>query len=273
MENTYFCSFSDTTMYQSLQRIGKQAKKFKLFKKVFLFTERELPQETREECAKIIEITGRRRGYGYWIWKPVILLECLNKMKTNDILVYTDACSHLNYKGKTKLLSYIEQAKQNDIWVTKMGNELNELNYTKADTRELFKDMLPTEDVLKEGQIQSGNIIMTKNEYTINIIKTWKEYMNVNNLHYFDDSESISSNITGFKENRHDQSIFSLILKCNHYTYSEDCKTWTPDEQGWKELEKTEPILNKRDKVMGQYYSFKDKLALIKQKIKEFIFK
>lgn len=273
MGNTYFCSFADTTMYQSLQRIGKQAKKFKLFKKVFLFTERELPQETQKDCVKIIEITERRRGYGYWIWKPVIILECLNRMKTNDILVYTDAGSHLNYKGKTKILTYIEQAKQNDIWVTKLGNELNDLNYTKADTIDLFKNMLPSENVLKEGQIQSGNIIMVKNEYTINIIKKWKECMNINYLHYFDDSESIIPNSPEFKENRHDQSIFSLLLKCNHYSFSEDCKTWAPDEKGWKELEKTEPILNKRDKVMGQYYSFKDKLAIIKQKIKAYLFK
>lgn len=257
-------------MKVSLDRIGKQAKKFKLFNKIFLYTEKELPGYAHERCEKIIKLTNTRRGYGYWSWKPAIILDVIEKAEDGDIIFYSDAGSHLNAKGKNKLLEYIEKAKAHDIWTMKLRKDLNDINYSKADLVEYFKNDLPSQDILSEGQNQATNIILVKNEYTKSIFKQYNELMNIEHLHLFDDSPSEIPNSETFVEHRHDQSIFSLLMKTNHCYSDTDCKAWAPDEEGWKILEESEPILNKRDKVRGQYLSFRDKISIIYHKISSF---
>ena len=46
------------------------------------------------------------------------------------------------------------------------------------------------------------------------LFKIWWETAK-NYYHFFDDSTSITKNFNNFTENRHDQSVFSLICKTN----------------------------------------------------------
>jgi len=244
--NIYFCSFADSKLKNALERIGQEANNFKIFKEILLYTEKELPKETQEKCEKIIEITNNKRGYGYWTWKPIIILEIIiNKLDDGDILFYCDAGSHLNCNGINLFKQYIKKAIKNDIWVGQLSSKYNELKYTKADTINQFKDKIKNQNILKTGQIQSGNIILIKNNYTINIINQWKELMKIENLKFYDDSPSKIKNSEKFIENRHDQSILSLLIKTNH-AYLENAENfWCPYDL-WNFCKI--PILNMRDK-------------------------
>ncbi|MCQ2974926.1 MAG: hypothetical protein MJ211_08955 [Bacteroidales bacterium] len=241
----YFCSFADSKMKSTLQRIGKEAQNFKLFKEIFLYTENELPSCTKERCEEIIKTTNSLRGYGYWIWKPLIILDSLSKIKDGDILFYSDAGSHLNCNGKSLFKKYIKNAIKKDIWVGQLKDNFNENKYSKADTIEWFKPRLKDTSILFQGQIQSGNIILVKNSYTLDIIKIWNDIMDIKNLHLYDDSPSIIPNHKDFVEHRHDQSIFSLLIKTNHAYLSNAEEFWCPHEL-WDQCKM--PILNMRDK-------------------------
>ena len=45
-------------------------------------------------------IRTHRAGFGFWIWKPKIIYDTLNKMKEGDILVYCDAGMYVNKKER-----------------------------------------------------------------------------------------------------------------------------------------------------------------------------
>ncbi|MBQ9537825.1 MAG: hypothetical protein IJU95_01020 [Treponema sp.] len=245
----FFCSFADSSMLPSLKRIKKQALNMGVFKRggVRLFTEKSLPFYAKRRCNRIISATGTKRGYGYWSWKPAVIKKVLNKMKANDILLYCDAGCHLNPKAKDKLLHYIDIVGKQDILVTGLTPEYNSYSWTKMDTNNLFKDKLSEKDFM-EGQLQATTIFLKKNPYTINLIERWDRLMDYENLHYFDDSPSILPNHPSFHENRHDQSLFTLLLRSNHFATEPVCN-FTPEspaelERLWRE----EPILQLRDR-------------------------
>ena len=265
--SVYFCTFADLNLLTSLKRIGKQAKELGIFDKIFLYSENNLPKYALKRCQSIIKATNSRKGFGYYSWKPAVILDAMQKIDYQDILIYTDAGSHLNKNGKTKLMKYISDTEANDILITQLNSELCDLKYTKNDTIDLFRQRLLTTAILNTGQIQGGNIFLIKNDYTLSLMEQFNELMSEKNVHYFDDSPSYTPNYQDFVTNRHDQSIFSLLLKCNHYGVING-EFYAKDETGWQILKQTEPILNKRDKEFKQYLTFKDKIALLYRRIK-----
>lgn len=250
MNKIYFLTFADSSLKPSLKRIKKQAQEMAIFDEIYVYTENDLPNNIYNDVKTIIEKTGKTRGYGYWRWKPAIVNIIISKMSYGDILFYSDAGTHLNVKGRKKLLEYIEITKANDIFVTKLNNDFPDTKWTKKDTLKLFEDKISPEKLSQDGQIQGGTIILMKNDYTISIMEQWNQLMSIDNMHYYDDSPSIEPNYPDFIENRHDQSILSLILKANHYYAIDTNHTYAIDEIKWLKLENDgEPILQKRDKI------------------------
>lgn len=264
MSKLYFVTFADSTLKASIKRIKKQVKKFGVFDKCFFFTEKDLPQKIQQDLKTIIEKTGSKRGYGFMSWKPLVINTIMDKMNDGDVLLYSDVGCHINPNGKTKFFEYVGKAKEHDIWVTQleiknqekcyispqsvMYGTLPETEWTKADTIKLFEGKIPEKE-FKNGQLQSTNLLLVKNAYTKSIIDQWQKLMTIENLHYFDDSPSILPNYPNFKENRHDQSMLSLLLKSNHY-YGESMEHFYATDDGWQKLiDAGEPLLHKRDKV------------------------
>lgn len=255
MDNIYFCTFTSTDMKTALYRIGSQAKNFGIFKKIYLYTEKRLPSYAQKRIKNIISITNSRRGYAYWAWKPVLINDVLKKMNNGDILVYSDAGSHLNKNGLKKFFEYVELAKQNDIWLTHLWDEFTDQRWTKQDTIEYFRSKISDSELLKAfdekitngGQLQGGTIILIKNDYTISLMKQWESLMTIENLHLFDDSPSVVKELPEFKENRHDQSILSLLLKSNHYTSTPVTCFWGESQKEWNDLITSSPFLHLRD--------------------------
>ena len=249
--DVFFVSFADSKLRKSLKRIKRQARQFKCFRRIYVYDEKKLPRYGIKRIEEIMRLTGSTRGFGYWSWKPVVILDVLNKIKQGDVLFYTDAGTHLNAKGEAIFLEYVDRAVKNDIWVTQLNDSFSDLSFTKKDTIDLFAKSLSDPDVLRSGQVQAGIIILVKNEYTCKVISEWNELMSAKNVHYFDDSPSILPNDPSFVENRHDQSLFSLLLKSNHFYPETECQCYSETEEGWKKLAETEPILVKRDKQWG----------------------
>jgi len=245
MSKIYFCSFADTKLKPSLKRIKKEAKKLRIFEHIFTYTEKDLSFDERHNIDTIIRLTNSRRGYGYWAWKPVIILKLLRELQDNDILIYCDAGCELNKNGLAKLYEYIDMTREHDILVSQLVSGHNDLSWTKADTLALFPQ-IPIEK-LSEGQIQGTLLILKNNDYTKKIIQQWKNLMSIENLHYFDDSPSLTPNNPSFIENRHDQRVLSLILKSNHFIALPIFRIYSETAEGWEKLA-DEPILQKRNK-------------------------
>jgi hypothetical protein len=152
-------------------------------------------------------ITNNKRGYGYWLWKSYLIKKTMKEMNDNDILVYADAGCSINLNGKKRLLEYFEIVNNSKFGILSFNLGHLEKTWTKMDIINYFG----ANDLLETGQLVGGIYILRKCEHTINLVNKWYkgccEYNLINN------SQSSIPNDSSFIENRHDQSIFSVIRK------------------------------------------------------------
>jgi hypothetical protein len=148
---------------------------------------------------------NNKRGYGYWVWKPFICIKKMEEVEYNDIIFYCDVGCTI--ENKEKLLEYCEYAIKNDLIGFKL--RYKEKEYTKSD---LF-EYLDTNDLKDTEQIMATVFIFKKTPKNINFFEDWFNISKADNFHLIDDTPSKAKNDKSFKEHRHDQSIFSLLIK------------------------------------------------------------
>jgi hypothetical protein len=231
---TYFVTFGDSRMAESANRIRQQAINMNYFNKIFICDENNLSPEFVEKMRKYL-LYGTR-GFGYWCWKSDIILQTLNEMQDGENIVYCDMGCHLINNGiaLNKLEKYIKKINDENC-VLCQQLEYEECMWTKADIFNYF-NVLDNEEYTRSKQSAATYFLGKKNQNLINAIKEWR-YILVNEYEKLvTDTPSKIPNFSNFRENRHDQSIFSLISK--KYNFNQYCF-------GNKE---NEPIKARRDK-------------------------
>jgi len=163
-------------------------------------------------------ITKNQRGYGYWIWKPFVIQQVMKTMQNGEILFYCDADFILK-KDKNFLEKLKKDVKNNKI-ITSSTKE-KELKWNKTDTINRLGVTINEEDI----QVQAGTLLIYVCDETRNLIDEWYSICCEKDYHYIDDSASIKPNYVSFKEHRHDQSIFSLLLKKHNIPYDTSIMT------------------------------------------------
>ena len=150
------------------------------------------------------------KGYGYWIWKPFIIKEALSKINENDILLYVDGRSGLRKTGKPiKWLDNFILENELDIAIWQMIHK--EMSWTNGDIVSAFNLDLNSE-LLKTGQFAATFHAWRKNIRSLNFLDEWLNFL-LDNREICRDEDSKKLNHKKFIENRHDQSVFSLMIK------------------------------------------------------------
>lgn len=194
----------------AVKRITEQAHSVNLFDSVEGLTDLNLKadHEFWNKHGHFIETSTR--GYGYWLWKPYCILKKLRSIEDGDILMYADSGCELDASMKHELTDYIEHVKRVGLWGTygTPWDFSNDIMYCKRDTS-LQYDL----DIyaLQKGHIQGSVHIILKCEHTMNLIQEW--YSMCENYQYINDEPSVEANFPEFRDHRHDQSIYNLILK------------------------------------------------------------
>ncbi len=257
-----------------------------IYDRISILTEIDLDDNFKKQFKPYLTIGSR--GYGYWCWKPQIILQTLEDMDDGDILQYTDAGCHLNRQGKHRLEEYFEmaansssgilafQTKKPDLPLVYDGRNLLDLRdykWTKGDLLDYF-DVRHRKDIINTPTIGAGIIFIKKCHASLTIIKRWLKTIE-DNFAYIDDTPSVAPNIDGFIEHRHDQSIFSLLCKIHsietlsayEYWYPSKKKHYKPD---WEQLREF-PIHAVRDMDYGLIQNSKHLFFKIICKIKRII--
>ena len=136
---------------------------------------------------KNAEIFNCKRGGGYWIWKPYIILKTLKKLKYGDIIFYCDSGT-LFVDDVNPLIDLALNIQ--DIVCFNVG--FQEKNYTKRDAFILMD---------------------CDTNLSVNFFKDFLNFSLDKRIISDDDNVLGHENYAGFIENRHDQSIFSLLTK------------------------------------------------------------
>ena len=209
--NTYFITFGgpDSRYIEATDRLQNQAKSLNIFDNIKVFTPSLLKEDFGFWNKHENFITNNKRGYGYWIWKPYIILLSLNLMKEGDILLYCDSGCEIDIQKKNKFINLLNTVQQNDIVSSFCSLEIQHCK------KELLKYLeMDNETILKSKQYQATSICLKKSEKTLLIVKKWYELAYTNNYNLINDSgNSEYPEYSEFIEHRHDQSIFSILMK------------------------------------------------------------
>ena len=205
-----FITFGGPTInyHNSCKRLCKEAANLHFFDEIVGFTDAYLKNDNIfwDKHGNFIE--NNARGYGYWLWKSYLIKKTLDELNDNDILIYCDAGCQINSNGKKRLLEYIDMLNTNkdNYGLVSFQLEFIELQYTK---KAIFDEFQCNEYAKNMRQCIGTIQIIKKNTHSINIINEWYkrcENYNLinNNIHNDEDMH--------FVENRHDQSIISVLV-------------------------------------------------------------
>ena len=155
-----------------------------------------------------IEILSRKRGNGYWLWKPYFILKTLKeKLNEGDYLIYTDA--GILYKDSTdKIISFLNEHNA-EMWMIRLNN--TEKKYAKRDAFILLGADSPF--YTETNQYMAGIQIYKKSKFTEKFVEEVLYYSRDKRIITDDPNTLGLNNYKEFIENRHDQTILSILIK------------------------------------------------------------
>jgi len=172
--------------------------------KVLSFSPKDIDSSFYEKNKVILE---SRRGNGYWLWKPYFIGKALNQIPSGDWLIYSDAGSI--YTNSVK--KFLKSKDTSKAWMICQEAGFPEYCYTKRDAF-IYMDK-DYKQYTHTTQRAAGVLLIRKCEESSAFISEWLKW--ACDFRIISDSPNTCGleNYGGFVENRHDQSVFSLLSK------------------------------------------------------------
>ena len=189
------------------KRVEKAACKFGILSFVKVFSDSELgvfAPRVFEKYKKVLN--AQTKGFGYFAWKPELILSTLRNLDWNlDLVIWVDAGCEMNPNpiSKTKFNFQIKAALKKGYFFYDL--DYPEERYTKRDVLEKFPKAYG-----KTRQIQATYFMVSKSH--VKLIEMWTDYV-LEDLHNIDLSPSLKEESKAFVEHRFDQSLLSLLVK------------------------------------------------------------
>jgi hypothetical protein len=205
------------------------ARQFNIFDEVYELNKNKIDINFYKQYSHIL---NQPRGAGFWLWKPYFINEFLNQSNENDIIVYADSSIRID-KDITPLFEILEETQGILTFISSLGDE--NFNPEKTHTKkDIFVKMGCDNDYYYNGkyncQFNGAFIIIKNNNFSKNFVKEWLELSCDEQL--LTDLPSNNKNYLEFKDNRHDQSILSLLSKKNDLYPYPDPTQWGNDYRG-----------------------------------------
>jgi hypothetical protein len=206
----HFITYGDSIYEETKQRLYNQASNLEWFDTITSYSPEDLDTDFKDKFKDILKLP---RGGGYWIWKPYIINKHLQMIKDDDILIYLDAGCYINPKGFERFKEYIEMLKNSEeACISFQMNHHIEKKWTTQEIFESFNIHSDSKDILESGQIIATVKMFRKCANSINIVSAWLNALHANPL-LFTDHYNKNNQCEMFIDNRHDQSICSVLCK------------------------------------------------------------
>jgi hypothetical protein len=220
----YLVSFSEGKIYEDSQMyLDKTLKIAKIDEHIKWNFDKIKKTDFYQENKKLLDID---MGFGYWAWKPYIILDTLKKISDDDILIYMDSSRYETDGFKNSCTGAIDFMKKNNIELLP-GFQTNYNNHQmiKPSCLEFFK--LNIKEFKKTSNIFTSPMFLKKTVFTLDFIKEWLN----NCLIEKNISHEDLSNIGG-KVHIYDQAILNCLL------YKYKIKNYKPNTNIEKEFRK-----------------------------------
>tara|TARA_R110002126_G_scaffold143322_3_gene289486 strand:+ start:3888 stop:4670 length:783 start_codon:yes stop_codon:yes gene_type:complete len=215
-EKKYFLTFANKS-YMSTERLHGEVKRMNIFDKIIQANEDYIVSYIQKH---IRFIKRHRPGFGFWIWKPKIIFDTLNKIEENDVLMYCDAGMYANEKGKDRFYYYIEQLKEKDMVVFSTNKNFKSQMWVKNDA---IMEYYPDFNNQLNNYCYAGIMIIKKTQKTLDLIRDWLSLCQ--NYHFLNKNPSFKHKENPiYIGNDCDNGLFNLCLaKHNiHFTVEPD---------------------------------------------------
>jgi hypothetical protein len=207
----HFVSFSagNEQFKMAAKRIYKEAKECKYFDEIHVCDEN-TSYPILGNFLNSNKYILNNRGFGFWAWKPHLILDVFNKASNGDVICYADSGCQISPVAFEKFKENIFICKRNKSLFYHMPN-IQEKNYTKYKLLEYF-DSVNDCQLSNSPQIQATYFYIEVCSENLELIKKWAKISKLNFFSLINDSDSYGIDNT-FIEHRHDQSILSLLVK------------------------------------------------------------
>lgn len=259
----HFVTFANQVFLPSLRRVRRQARAMRIFSTISAFSEKDLSAGFTRHFVPLF--TPNSKGFGYWSWKPEVISRALRDINDGDFLLYADAGCHLNKRGAQRLRTY-------GAWLAKAPNDLlsfqyrplsapprgfpedvmsiiTDREYAKMEVRHYFERRFGSSPEVDTPAVAAGIILIRKSPESTALIELWRQLL-WENPDLLTDSFNATIQDSEFIEPRHDQSLFSFLLKHFGGETVSAYETWIPKKKGkrtnWRPLGHY-PMLAKRD--------------------------
>ena len=190
-------NYADIKYRQAQIMCTKSAKYFGA-DQVWEYSPESIPEDFRQAHKEILSM---KRGNGYWLWKPLIILDALEKVNEGDYVFYIDAGAAV-VDDIHHLINAMNNADANIM--TFVGSAIEKV-WTKRDAFLLM-------DCDSPEYTDTPQISATCNE-SIEFVREWLRYMTDARIVTDQPNQLGQPNYPEFRENRHDQSVLSLLAK------------------------------------------------------------
>lgn len=197
-------TFGDKVFEKSVKRHGAELAATGVFDEVRMFGPQDLGDEFLKRHGEFLRES--KRGYGYWLWKPFIILRALKELNDGDILVYGDAGNTVT-GSPAAFREMVWDVVQSEEGV--LASQCNRIGvYCK---RDVYGRMGVNGDQYRFFPIaEAGRLILRRSPRTLGLVSAWYEgcldYRNI------DDSPSEAPEYPEYEEHRHDQAVFSIVF-------------------------------------------------------------
>jgi hypothetical protein len=218
----YVTSYGTQGYYDSLDLLGKSAIEIGAADEFVKYTYDSLKDsayfiENRDIMLRPIngDITwqDKAKAIHYWIWKPYIILETMERCKFGDLVLYLDA----GVKVINDLNPLFEITKRNDYMIFSISKTLDAFHYHSTYTkRDCFILMRLDEPLYWNARmIHAAFSVWKKTKKNVAFLTEWQNYMTDPRIVTADDNTCSYPNLPDFKYHLYDQSVFSLL--CTKY--------------------------------------------------------
>ncbi len=239
MAKRLFLTFANAGYRNALQRIVREAEDSAFFDEICPCTEKDFDNDYIQKFGSWI--AANQRGYGYWIWKSYLIKTYLDKLNFGDFLIYMDSGCEINQKARKRYSEYLKWAAESSLGFVCFSTMSTERKFDKGDVLDAL-NMRDNAKALNSAQIMGGMMVICKKESSVALVKKWFDLVH-NHFSLVDDSPSVSPNPEGFIENRHDQSVFSLLIKKTGGAVVlkgvDEVEIWPMTNRNWSRLSRT----------------------------------
>jgi hypothetical protein len=155
-------------------------------------------------------ILDQKRGAGYWLWKPYIILQELKRLDDGDYVVYSDCGRHFVQSFSRRIDTLLARCSDNrgvlpGVYIPYWGANRT---WTKRDCFVLTG--CDQEEYWNPCQIQASFSVWQKNEFSLSFAEKWLRYCTDERILTDIPNTCGLPDFAGFKEHRHDQSVLTI---------------------------------------------------------------